>query len=126
MGQQQLLLIVLGIILVGLAIFVGINLFTANAVEVKRNNVINECVNLASMAQTYYRKPAGLGGGEQTFNRWQIPIQLRSTVNGRYVADVEAQSIVITAVGNEIVTGNDSVEVEFTILPDEFSTRIIH
>ena len=40
MGQQQLLLIVLGVILVGIAIILGVNLFRANAVESKRNNVI--------------------------------------------------------------------------------------
>ncbi len=31
MGQQQLLLIVLGVIVVGIAVVVGINLFNANA-----------------------------------------------------------------------------------------------
>jgi hypothetical protein len=33
MGQQQLLLIVLGVIVVGIAIAVGISLFNANAIN---------------------------------------------------------------------------------------------
>ncbi|MBU1099052.1 MAG: hypothetical protein KKA84_01515 [Bacteroidetes bacterium] len=126
MGQQQLLLIILGVIIVGLAIFTGINLFTANAIETKRNNLINECVNLASMAQQHYRRPAELGGGGRTFDRWVVPVQLRVTASGRYTSAVESQKIIITAVGNEVVTGSDSVEVQFTILPDEYATRVIH
>ena len=126
MGQQQLLLVVLGIIIVGLAIFVGINLFTSSAIDAKRNNLINECVNLAALAQQHYRKPAALGGGSQTFNNWKIPIGLRETANGRYVATVSPDSILIQAIGNEVVTGNDSVEVKFSVLPNTFRTQIIH
>lgn len=125
MGQQQLLLIALGIILVGLAIFVGINLFSSNAADAKRNNIINECVNLAAMAQQHYRKPSALGGGSRTFTNWEIPLALRQTENGRFEAQVQAQQIVITAIGNEVVTGNDSVEVQFTINPNDFQTTII-
>ena len=45
MGQQQLLLIVLGIIIVGLSVIVGINVFTANAVNAKRDNVTNDLLH---------------------------------------------------------------------------------
>ena len=67
MGQQQLLLILLGIVVVGIAIIVGINLFRANAIETKRNNVTNELVNLAAMAQQHYMRPNSMGGGSRTF-----------------------------------------------------------
>lgn len=126
MGQQQLLFIVLGIILVGLAIFVGINVFTSNAIESKRNNLINDCVNLASLAQQYYRRPTTLGGGGNSFSNWRIPHGLSETVNGRYIATVSSDSIVIRAIGNEIVTGNDSVEVSFSVLPNTYRTKIVH
>ncbi len=36
MGQQQLLLIVLGVIIVGIAVVVGINVFTASSALSKR------------------------------------------------------------------------------------------
>ena len=68
MGQQQLLLIVLSVIIVGIAITLGITLFSANAIEQKRNEVINECALLASEAQLYYRRPVTLGGGGKSFN----------------------------------------------------------
>jgi len=60
MGQQQLLLIVLGVIIVGIAIVVGINLFTANAIESNRNGVISDLSNLGAMAQQYYKRPTTL------------------------------------------------------------------
>ena len=39
MGQQQLLLIVLGVIVVGIAVVVGTKLFNANAVSSNRDGV---------------------------------------------------------------------------------------
>jgi len=125
-GQQQLLLIVLGLIIVGIAIIVGINLFRANAIEAKRNNVLNECINLASMAQQYYMKPTTLGGGGKTFTNWEVPVELRSTANGTFKAEPYEDSVVITGTGNEVVTGNDSVQVQVTVLPTDFRTKVIH
>lgn len=125
MGQQQLLLIVLGIIVVGIAIFVGINLFRANAIEAKRNNVTNELVNLASMAQQYYMKPSSLGGGSRTFTGWNIPNELVVTANGHFTAVVSQDDVVITGVGNEVVTGNDSVTVRINVTATSFATTII-
>ncbi len=77
MGQQQLLLIILGIIIIGIAITVGISLFNANATESKRNNIINDLVHLASEAQKYYRTPKAMGGGQLSFEGWQIPKRLQ-------------------------------------------------
>lgn len=127
MGQQQLLLIVLGVIIVGAAIVVGINLFKANAVEAKRNNVTNELVNLAAMAQQYYQKPTALGGGSRTFNGWQIPPSLRTTANGSFeIENIGEQEITLIGTGNEVVTGNDSVQVQIKISPDTYLVTVIH
>ena len=46
MGQQQLLLIVLGVIIVGIAVVVGINLFNANATNANRDAVVSDLNNL--------------------------------------------------------------------------------
>ncbi len=67
MGQQQLLLIVLGVIIVGIAIAVGITMFKTNAQSSNRNQVINDLQNLAAKAQQYYRKPTSMAGGGQSF-----------------------------------------------------------
>jgi hypothetical protein len=67
MGQQQLLLIVLGLIIVGIAIAVGMNIFTGLAKDANRDRVVNDLVNLAAKAQQFYRRPLQMGGGGNSF-----------------------------------------------------------
>src|SRR5512140_898106 len=67
MGQQQLLLIILGVIVVGIAVAVGITMFSDNAVSANRDAVSNDLVNLAARAQQFYRRPQALGGGGNSF-----------------------------------------------------------
>ncbi|MDQ7817788.1 MAG: hypothetical protein RDU14_12255 [Melioribacteraceae bacterium] len=126
MGQQQLLLILLGILIVGVAIIAGINLFRANAIEAKRNNVTNELVNLGALAQQYYMKPQALGGGSRSFTGWNIPTELVTTANGHYTCTVFSDSVVLIGVGNEVVTNNDSVTVKLTVRPTTFQTIIVN
>ncbi|MEG8946656.1 hypothetical protein [Rosettibacter firmus] len=127
MGQQQLLLILLGIIIVGIAIFMGINLFRANAIEAKRNNVTNELVNLAAMAQKYYLSPKALGGGERSFLGWDIPSELRVTANGNYKKEsISRDSLVILGTGNEVVTSDDSIKVKITVKATTYKVTIIN
>ena len=97
MGQQQLLLIVLGVIVVGIAVVVGINLFNANAEEANKDGIVSDCTNLGAMAQQYYKKPTSMGGGGNTFTAWDITATgLDSTANGTYGAGVTAQTVTIT------------------------------
>lgn len=127
MGQQQLLLILLGILIVGVAIFVGINLFRANAIESKRANITNELVNLASLAQQYFMKPKALGGGARSFSGWKIPAELVTTANGHFTITGSADdNVVILGIGNEVVTNNDSIKVQLTVHPTSFRTVIIN
>jgi hypothetical protein len=125
MGQQQLLLIVVGIIVVSIAVYSGILLFNANAIDAKRNNVTNELVNLAAIAQGYYLRPTTMGGGAHTFTGWTIPGQLKITANGSYTSTVYQDSIVITGIGNEVVTGNDSVQVKIAVHGDKYKVTIV-
>ncbi len=67
MGQQQLLLIILGVIIVGIAVAVGITMFQDNAVDQNRSAVIADLTTLAAKAQQYYAKPTTLGGGGNKF-----------------------------------------------------------
>jgi len=101
MGQQQLLLIVLGVIVVGIAVVVGINLFNANAVSANRDGVISDLNNLGSMAQQYFRKPTAMGGGGNTFTGFTVPAILDTSPNGVYTTTVTATTVTITGTGNE-------------------------
>ena|ERR1035437_370239 len=106
MGQQQLLLIVLGVIIVGVAVVVGINLFTANAVSSNRDGLISDLNNLATNAWQYYRKPTSMGGGGYTFTGWTVSAELDTTANGIYTANVTAQTVTLVGKGNEKNAGS--------------------
>ncbi len=103
MGQQQLLLIVLGVIIVGIAVVVGINVFTASASQANKDAVVADLTNIAAMAQQFYRKPAALGGGGNTFTGFAVPTSLSPTANmtGIVTLTPGAQSITLAASGTE-------------------------
>ena len=63
MGQQQLLLLVLGIVIVGLAVVVGIQAFGENQKKANADAMVNDAVRIASDAQAFSLKPAAFGGG---------------------------------------------------------------
>lgn len=125
MGQQQLLLIVLGVIVVGIAVLVAILIFQANAVDAKRNNVLNECITLAGMAKQYYLRPKMLGGGGNSFVGWKVPPSLQVTANGSFTASVFSDRAEIIGTGNEVVTANDSVKVQTNVYPDSIRTIVL-
>ena len=105
MGQQQLLLIVLGVIIVGIAIVVGINLFQSSAVDANRNAVIQDLNTLCAKGQEFYKKPASLGGGGNTYTGFTMPTGLSTTANGTYAPTVAAQTLIFAGTGLE--KGND-------------------
>jgi hypothetical protein len=121
LGQQQLLLIVLGVIVVGIAVVVGINLFTANAVSANRDGVVADLTNLGAMAQQYYRKPTAMGGGGNTFTGWVIPTKTDTTPNGTYAATVTATIVTIVGTGNEQSAGAP-IKHTATITPTTITT----
>ena len=63
MGQQQLLLLVLGIVIVGLAVVAGINAFDENQQKSSEDALTNEAFRLASDAKAWYNKPTQYDGG---------------------------------------------------------------
>ena len=126
MGQQQLLLIVLGVIVVGIAVVVGINLFNANAVSANRDGVISDLNNLGAMAQQYYKKPTSMGGGGNAFTGWTIPTGLDSTANGTYTRTISGTtSVTITGTGTEIGDdGSGKVEAAATVTANTISVSV--
>lgn len=129
MGQQQLLLIVLGVIIIGIAIAGGILYFRDNAIIAKRDKLIDESVNLASMAQAYYQKPVMFGGGGKSFQGWTIPVKLVNTTNGVYsieqISD-DPDFILIRAKGSEWLTAEDQVEVTIQVNPQSYQVTVVH
>src|SRR3989339_505095 len=100
MGQQQLLLIVLGVIIVGIAVVVGINVFTASSSQANRDATISDLTNLAS---------------------------LDTTGNGTYSVTVAAQTVTIVGTGNEKGNnGTSAVQVTMVVGPDRITSTTIN
>ncbi|MEE9449684.1 MAG: hypothetical protein V3V72_06485 [Ignavibacteriaceae bacterium] len=97
MGQQQLLLVVLGVIVVGITIGLANQLFDTYAEDTNLDNIASELVNLGTLAQQYYNKPSEMGGVNQSFMNWVIPAELDTTASGIYkIATVQNNLIVIS------------------------------
>src|SRR5690606_16435045 len=62
MGQQQLILLVLATVIVGIAIVVGIRAFTENSAKANADAMMQDAVRIANDAQAWKKKPAPFGG----------------------------------------------------------------
>lgn len=117
MGQMQLLLVVLGVLLVGIAIAVGITMFQGNAIESTRNAIINDLGYFAQRARAYYNKPVTSGGGGKSFVGLTIGVLSVMTENPNGIYSLESsdeEECVIMGVGR-IVSGDDSVRVRIRV-----------
>ncbi len=92
MGQQQLLLIVLGVILVGVAVVLGIQYFGVGAEEGAKDELVAHSQIIASNAQEWFKKPASMGGGGLDFTNFvtgawtgKLQLKLGASTNGTYV-----------------------------------------
>jgi hypothetical protein len=84
MGQQQLLLIILGVIIVGIAIAVGISQFGANSTQANKDGVTSSLVNISANAYQYKIRPTTMGGGGNSYVSYTIPSKMAADANGTY------------------------------------------
>ncbi|MEX0721002.1 MAG: hypothetical protein WD059_10060 [Balneolaceae bacterium] len=110
MGQQQLLLVILVTIIVGIATVVAINVFGTSAASANADAVRNDVLGIASSAQGWYIKPEMMGGGGNsfdgmTFNDFNFSADSIDTndglsavnMNGTYVIVNSDQTFTVTA-----------------------------
>lgn len=123
MGQQQLLLVILVTIIVGIATVVAINTFGGAADSANLDAVRQDIASIAAGAQAYYQKPEMLGGGGKTFEgiSFRTPAFPADSIsangliavnpNGVYVITApgaDAQTFTITAHPASRITGSMS------------------
>src|SRR5208337_4032637 len=84
MGQQQLLLIILGVIIVGIAIAVGIAQFGAHSTQSNKDGVTASLINVAANAYQFKIRPATMGGGSGVYTGYAIPSKMAKDDNGTY------------------------------------------
>jgi hypothetical protein len=93
MGQQQLLLITLGVIIVGIAITVGISLASSYTVQSNKDALILDLNNLAANAYQYRIRPSMMDGGAGSYAMYIVPMKLRSNPNGSYSATTTSSQV---------------------------------
>lgn len=104
MGQQQLLLIILGVIIVGIAIAVGISMFSSSSVQSNKDAIINDMNNLSANAYQFRIRPTTMGGGGGSYtggNGYAIPTKLASNDNGTYTATNAAQAVTFVGTSSQ-------------------------
>jgi len=128
MGSQQLLLVVLGVLLVGLAIYVGISMFGSNAENDTRSAMIHDLQTFGASASSYYTKIQALGGGRGTFTGMTPgSIGLKDNANARYFIQTSDKDLcVIVGMGRIVASNDDSVQVRIEITPQRNTIKIVN
>ena len=106
MGQQQLLLIILGVIIVGIAIAVGLSLFAANSVQSNKDAIINDINNIAANAYQFYIRPTSMAGGGSSYTGgtgYKIPARMSSNDNATYELTPAPTATTVTILGKSIL-----------------------
>jgi len=124
MGSQQLLIIVVGVIVVGLLIYAGINIGINYYQTSNRDQIISTLHNLGVMAQQYYKKAAEQGGGGGSYSGWVMPTELKNTDAGEIQVVVSNDKVNFVAKGTEPGI-NKNAAVRVTCRVDQNGIRII-
>ncbi|HTX20147.1 MAG TPA: hypothetical protein VMG34_15965 [Bacteroidota bacterium] len=136
MGQQQLLLIILGLIIIGVAVVVGIGMFQDNAVDHNRALVVQDLKVLASKAQHYYSRPSTMGGGNKSFVGLTADARgigmlagtaYTNNANGAYhiKADGNATTVVLEGIGKVVMSDGTYCTYDMTVtIQDQNLTRL--
>lgn len=105
MGQQQLLLIILGVIIVGIAVAVGISQFGAQSTESNKDGVMSALQNLSANAYQFRIRPVTLGGGSNSYVGYSIPSQMTADDDGVYAVSGGATATQIVFTGTSSMNG---------------------
>jgi len=115
MGYQQILMIVIGVIIIGLSTTVGLSMFNHEMTRLNRQAVISDMNIFAGVANAYYKAPASYGGGDREWNVDQMGMwfgfnydeQNNSITNDNGVYVFSASGDVLTIIGTGTSVGND-------------------
>ena len=124
MGQQQLLLLVLGIVIVGLMIIGGLFIFEENLKKSNAEALVTDAINIAVEAQAWKTRPAAFGGqnGAARENAMDFTgftfsnLSLQSphiTLNGTFSFTADSRGLIITGIntdhGNQVTMTVDGL-----------------
>jgi hypothetical protein len=102
MGTQQLLLIILGVIIVGVAIAAGIYFFNSVQISSNEDAIMSDLQDCGSDAFSYFQRAKIMGGGNGSYTAWTVPPAYVSNENGTIVASVDASGTFISFLATSI------------------------
>lgn len=103
MGSQQMLLLIVGVLMIGLMISIGVIMFGDGSAASNRDAIANDLTAHASRAQVYQKKPKCLGGGGNSFVGFALPYTAQSNQNGTFaVSGATGTQVTIEGVGSEV------------------------
>jgi type II secretory pathway pseudopilin PulG len=114
MGQTQILMIILAVIIIGIAVTVGITQFGESSLAANRDAVAGDCQRVIALSQQWAKKPASLGGGGNAFTGLTLAaIGVGATnANGAVALAVgDENTITCTGTGNEKTSAGAAVTV---------------
>ena len=113
MGQQQLLLIILGVIIVGIAIAVGLSMFSAQSAQSAKDAIINDLNNIAANAYQFRIRPTSMGGGGGSYSNYSIPNKMKTNANGSYTATASGSNgLSLTGTNPQYTGGSVTVSLD--------------
>ncbi len=129
MGQTQLFLVVLGMMLIGIAIYVGVSIFSANTVEDSRNAIIVDLQNFAARANAFYWKPTTQGGGGKSFAGISMSsvYPMSENANAAYhIESAQDDQCIISGVGKVVTSNGDSIRVRIRVTTQRNIVEILN
>ncbi len=84
MGQSQLLIITVSVLIIGLALLAAVFFFRSGDIESNEKAMINDINQIAHVSVRYFSRPKSLQGGGGSFVGFELPTKLRTSLNGRY------------------------------------------
>jgi hypothetical protein len=119
MGQQQIILIVLSVIIVGTAISVGLLVFQAGGISANKDAIIQDLNSLVADARGYYMKPKSYGGGGRSYTGYHIPAKILSRMTENATFDTSHP----IADGYQFVGVSKSYDGTITVKVDRYHTQ---
>jgi len=136
MANRQILILVLGLCLLGIAVSVGAIALQQEPAEKNRNEIVTQLLSIAADAQSFYRRPLVQGGGEGSFllltavphglNR--LP-SLSEKVHGDFHVKQNGCSTAVQIIGVGVVPGSDQrlpVRAMVTVYPESSVISVLN
>lgn len=134
MGQQQVLLYTLGLLVVGAAILVGIEKFNSERQEASQHALMLDLLSIAARAQVYYHAPKFMGGTLHSFAGLSGEHEgLRKlgfapeNENGQFqIISANDQLLILQAMGKDDFDGDGQLlTIEMKVYPDSTQSKVI-